>query len=229
MVRQGFLVLSSLTALALLFANPGSSPAQHGGGGGGHGGGGGGHSGGGGGNFHSSGGSIHGGGFEHGGYYGRGGYYGGGYYGGLYSGIYVSPYIGGYGSAYVVDPYDLTPNYYVPPSAYPAGQTFVPPTSITPQPPVGDGYANAVPPLTQPAGSALVEVYVPAAADVWFDDLKTKQTGEQRTFKSPALEPGKTYLYDIKARWMENGQEVVRTRTVRVQAGRTAHVDFITQ
>jgi uncharacterized protein (TIGR03000 family) len=59
--------------------------------------------------------------------------------------------------------------------------------------------------------------------------VKTKQVGETRSFKSPPLEPGKTYLYDIRVHWVENGQDVDNKRTIKVQAGRTAHVDFVTQ
>jgi uncharacterized protein (TIGR03000 family) len=121
----------------------------------------------------------------------------------------------------------VSPGYYDRPSYYDLPNNYPPPSTYDP-PPAGSGNFDTPPP--RPAGNtAGVEVYVPANAEVWFDDLKTKQTGETRSFRSPALEPGRTYLYDVKARWVENGEEVVRSKTVRVQAGRTAHVDFITQ
>jgi uncharacterized protein (TIGR03000 family) len=203
--------------LALLFANTGTSFAQRGGhGGGGHGGG----MAHGGGGMHS-GGSFHGG-MSHGGFHGehhegfhRGGFGFYGFYGGLYYPYSYGSY--GYGGPSYYDTY----SYYQPPSLY------VPPATYDPA--IVPGNGNNAAPAPAAANTAGVEVYVPADAEVWFDDLKTKQTGENRSFRSPALEPGRTYLYDVKARWVENGQEVVRNKTIRVQAGRTAHVDFLTQ
>jgi uncharacterized protein (TIGR03000 family) len=104
-----------------------------------------------------------------------------------------------------------------------------PPTGDIGQVPPGND-ANLLPPPREALGnSALVNIYVPANAEVWIDDVKTKQVGETRSFKSPPLEPGKTYLYDIRVHWVENGQDMDSKRTIKVQAGRTAHVDFVTQ
>jgi uncharacterized protein (TIGR03000 family) len=69
-------------------------------------------------------------------------------------------------------------------------------------------------------------VKVPADAEVWFGSGKTRQTGELREFVSPELEPGRDYTYEVKARWTENGKEVVRTRTFDVSAGAWLVVDF---
>lgn len=49
---------------------------------------------------------------------------------------------------------------------------------------------------------------------------------EVRLFESPPLEPGKPYVYDVKATWMENGQELTRERSVKVLAGQTTEVDL---
>jgi uncharacterized protein (TIGR03000 family) len=78
------------------------------------------------------------------------------------------------------------------------------------------------------AGSkASIEVLLPDAnAQVQFDDSKTEETGMDRLFMSPALNPGKTYTYTIKATWTDKGEEVVRTAEVRVRAGRATLVDF---
>ena len=50
--------------------------------------------------------------------------------------------------------------------------------------------------------------------------------GADRSFASPALTPGKTYTYEVKARWMEDGQPVEQTRRVKVEANRTSTVEF---
>jgi uncharacterized protein (TIGR03000 family) len=73
---------------------------------------------------------------------------------------------------------------------------------------------------------AHVTVRVPTAdAEVWFDDHRTQQTGTERTFESPPLEPGE-YSYQIRAKWRQNGKDVDLTRTVDVQPGQRVIVDF---
>jgi uncharacterized protein (TIGR03000 family) len=71
-----------------------------------------------------------------------------------------------------------------------------------------------------------VEVRVPANAELWFEGSKTAQRGASRVFTSPALEPGSSYLYEVRARWTDKGDLVERTRTVRVRAGERILVDF---
>jgi uncharacterized protein (TIGR03000 family) len=74
---------------------------------------------------------------------------------------------------------------------------------------------------------ASIEVLLPdASAQVRFDDSKTEETGTDRLYTSPALNPGKTYTYTVKAQWTDKGEEVTRTADVRVQAGRVTLVDF---
>src|SRR5262245_6464749 len=48
----------------------------------------------------------------------------------------------------------------------------------------------------------------------------------ERLFESPPLVDGKSYIYDIKATWMENGKAVVRERSVKVMGGQTTEVDL---
>jgi uncharacterized protein (TIGR03000 family) len=76
-------------------------------------------------------------------------------------------------------------------------------------------------------GAATVHVVVSdPEARVYFDDTKTVQTGENRTFTSPPLDPNKSYTYTVRATWMENGREVTHSEDVKVQAGSDATVDF---
>jgi len=71
---------------------------------------------------------------------------------------------------------------------------------------------------------------VPANAEVWFGNEKASlQQGPVREFESPPLTPGDEYTYSIRARWMENGRTVERTKNVDVKAGSVVRVDFMTQ
>jgi uncharacterized protein (TIGR03000 family) len=86
----------------------------------------------------------------------------------------------------------------------------------------------AVAPVPETDTRALVDVRVPADAEVLFEGDKTSQTGSNRAFLSPALEPGRTFTYDIRARWTgADGKPVEQTRQAKVQAGRRTLVDFL--
>lgn len=76
--------------------------------------------------------------------------------------------------------------------------------------------------------NVLVELRVPANAEVWFNGEKTNQTGFDRSYVSGTLTPNKMYQYEIKARWFENGQEVVKTQTVDIRPGESRFVNFLT-
>ncbi len=187
--------------------------------------GGGGHGGGGGGGGHGGGGGGHAGG---GGY--RGGYGGGnrGYgYGGFGIGLGLGlGYPSGYGYGYPYGYGGYGADYYPPTYAAPAASVYVTPPAVggpavysVANPGAGGG------PQQQDL-TAHIAVKVPADAEVWFGQGKTQQTGSLREFVSPPLSPGKEYTYDIKARWMAGGQEVVQTRQVDVGAGAWKTVDF---
>jgi uncharacterized protein (TIGR03000 family) len=77
------------------------------------------------------------------------------------------------------------------------------------------------------ANSASILVQVPANAEIWFDNSKTKSTGSLRTFVSPPLESGKTFTYVIHARWTDSSGKVIdQTKRVEVQAGQRSRADF---
>jgi uncharacterized protein (TIGR03000 family) len=82
--------------------------------------------------------------------------------------------------------------------------------------------------LSAPTTAAPAHITVRVAPDgqIWFDDTATKQTGALREFESPPLTPGKTYSYDIRAQWRENGREVTQSRHIGVHAGGRVTVDF---
>jgi uncharacterized protein (TIGR03000 family) len=97
--------------------------------------------------------------------------------------------------------------------------------------PGSNNYAPEMPPPYPPAAPvrpARVIVRVPPEAHLWFEGTETKQSGGERTFKSTPLEPGQPYLYDVKARWWQDGKAVEKTRTIYVQAGQVTRLDFTT-
>jgi uncharacterized protein (TIGR03000 family) len=207
---------------ALLWALVPSAALAHGGGGG-HGGGG--HGGGGHGGGHGGfGGGHHGGGF--GGGHHHGGFGGGGFggFGGFgffpFYGLYGYPgyYGGGYG--YYGGGY---PYYYGYPGSY--GYGYSPYGSVIPYY-GGRGYYNA-PQVVSNDRPVQIIVRVPENAVVYFNGIKTNETGPVREFVSPAIEPGYDYEYQIQATWKNsNGQDVTRSVTRTVHAGESINVDF---
>src|SRR5262249_39450987 len=77
-----------------------------------------------------------------------------------------------------------------------------------------------------PADKALLVVRLPAGATLTIGDSPTRQTGAERTFVSPPLAAGKTYPYDLKATWQENGKEKAVTRQATVAAGKRTVIDL---
>jgi len=138
-------------------------------------------------------------------YWGWGGYpyygLGGGYYP-YYNDSYSYPYYSDYGYNYAPDYSYSAPSY----SSAPLGDVNTTTTAPAPQSTIND---NAV----------LIGVRVPENAEVWIDGQKTSQTGSFREFTTPPLESGQKFIYDIKARWTENGKEVVRDRQLNFYAG----------
>lgn len=164
------------------------------------------------------------------GYYGPGGNYG--------SGAYYRPgYDGGYnnggfyrGPAYAPNAWNNAGQTWYPNSYY-NSETYQPAPNYT----LSNQPANASqsyyygpnsPTTSTDPSVAHVRVQVPTAAEVWFDGQATKQQGAERVFVSPSLKSDTAYLYEIQARWMDNGKPVTSTKSVRVQAGKWATVDF---
>ena len=154
----------------------------------------------------------HGGDFRHGSFYGSWGYYPRyygypGYYGSWGYPSYYGSY-GGYLSAPVYPYYDYS--YYA-----------VPTTTVVTTP-------AAVPLTPAPVGTpAHLEVIVPDPdAMVWFNGQPTTTRGTVREFDSPALEPGKTYEYSVRAVWNDRGRAASSERVVSVTAGSQVVVDF---
>jgi uncharacterized protein (TIGR03000 family) len=71
-----------------------------------------------------------------------------------------------------------------------------------------------------------LDVWLPASASVTIEGEKTKQSGSRRLFVSPPVATGHDYVYDLIAKWMVDGREIVRTSKVRVRPGETVVVDL---
>jgi uncharacterized protein (TIGR03000 family) len=135
------------------------------------------------------------------------GFYGGGLY------PYGYGYGGAYGLSYGSYGYGapLLGGYY--PQRY----------SYYPQYPLGGDVMPQAPALY-----ASIRVILPdGAAKVQFDGSDTKQTGTERLFYTPDLDPnGGPYSYRIRAAWKVGDQDMVQERVVGVAPGQTSTADF---
>jgi uncharacterized protein (TIGR03000 family) len=74
---------------------------------------------------------------------------------------------------------------------------------------------------------AIIEVRLPeTTAALTINSQPTQQSGAMRVFESPPLTAGQVFLYDVRARWLNNGQPVEDARTLAVEAGKRFVVDF---
>ncbi len=184
----------------------------------------------------------------YGGYGGYGGYYGGyggyggwgGYagYGGYYwpgSYTYNSWYPSYYATTGYWSPY--TYSYSYPSYSYPAvTASFAVPSERAAENGRGsyvstDGNeeaSNGAGRVSWPdrESTALIEVQVPANAEIWFNGHKTQQTGPDRFFVTPSLSSDMTSSYDVRAHWMDNGKAVDRKKELKVEPGKRAFVSF---
>jgi uncharacterized protein (TIGR03000 family) len=70
-------------------------------------------------------------------------------------------------------------------------------------------------------------IVVPAPnAKLTLNGQATDQNGMERLFDSPAMEPGKIYVYAVQATWMQEGQEVIRRKSIDVEAGKEYVIDL---
>jgi uncharacterized protein (TIGR03000 family) len=82
------------------------------------------------------------------------------------------------------------------------------------------------PPVPNP-GPAKLDFKLPNAdALVWLDDYLTATAGNERTYQTPELQPGKTYSYRLTVVWQQEGQTYRDDRKVDVSANGTTTVDY---
>jgi uncharacterized protein (TIGR03000 family) len=112
-----------------------------------------------------------------------------------------------------------------PPDSY---QSFYPPSGGPPAKSLMQYPIESVPPPK--AATAAVQIYmVDPNADLWFNGVKMQQTGRQRDFITPELQPGKSYSYEVRAKWTQNGKQYDKTRTLTVQAGEQIGLNFVVE
>jgi uncharacterized protein (TIGR03000 family) len=73
----------------------------------------------------------------------------------------------------------------------------------------------------QAENRVILNIQAPAGANLWIGDVFVGQGDSNRQFISPPLEYGRPYIYDVKARWMQDGREVTSTRSFWFQGGQT--------
>jgi uncharacterized protein (TIGR03000 family) len=151
-----------------------------------------------------------------------------------YPGTSVNSPLGSYASPYGVNYPNTYGSYNVLPTTvtqqfqanWMLNPDLVPTTSTTANyPPASAVRSDA---RTRRGDVADIDVQVPAAAELWFEGVRTKQTGALRRFTTPPLTPGERYAYQVRATWRENGQTVTRNRTIPVRAGEWLKVDLKT-
>jgi uncharacterized protein (TIGR03000 family) len=67
--------------------------------------------------------------------------------------------------------------------------------------------------------TAYIDLQVPESAEMWFQGVKTRQTGGLRKFESPPLPSGQAFAYEIRVRWTANGREMTRQHRLTVRRG----------
>jgi uncharacterized protein (TIGR03000 family) len=88
---------------------------------------------------------------------------------------------------------------------------------------------SSLPALAQEGDSqpGTLVVHLPSHAQLFIAGQPTRQVGATRRFESPPLRGGRTFTYQLQARWVENGREVVVDKEVDMFAGREAVVHFV--
>ncbi len=91
-----------------------------------------------------------------------------------------------------------------------------------------EDYAGPQGPTNAPSKVAYIRVRVPANAELWINNDKRTQNGVVREFVTPALDPDHIYVYNVKARWREEGGIAVeKTLRVRTISGMRVTVNFV--
>jgi uncharacterized protein (TIGR03000 family) len=81
--------------------------------------------------------------------------------------------------------------------------------------------------LVQASGTeATLVVTLPEDATLTIDGEETTSTSANRVFVSPALEQGKEYEYNLKAKVVRDGQTQIATAKVTVRPGETSQVEL---
>jgi uncharacterized protein (TIGR03000 family) len=69
-------------------------------------------------------------------------------------------------------------------------------------------------------------VSLPEGAKLFVDGREIQNVGTRKTFRTPTLEEGATYFYEVRAEVMRDGQPAAETRRVLVRSGEVSRADF---
>jgi uncharacterized protein (TIGR03000 family) len=75
---------------------------------------------------------------------------------------------------------------------------------------------------------AQVVFTLPENAKLYVEGQLIENASEIKTFRTPVLETGKTFVYSMRIVVEKDGEKLVGETTVNVQAGRTENVDLTT-
>ncbi len=91
-------------------------------------------------------------------------------------------------------------------------------------------------PMAEPIGApkqgsrattpAKLVVELPENAKLYVDDQLMKVSSPSKTFNTPALQPGQTYYYILRAEVVRDGKTLQETQRILVQAGQTVNAKF---
>jgi uncharacterized protein (TIGR03000 family) len=118
---------------------------------------------------------------------------------------------GYYGGGLGYWPYsNQMPNY-----AYPASTT----------PGTNNPYMNG---MATPYGqsTATISIRVPYSAEVWVQDQKLEQSGEERKYVTPVLDTNRSQNYNIRAIWYEGDKKVEVNQPTPIRGGNPTRVMF---
>lgn len=85
------------------------------------------------------------------------------------------------------------------------------------------GAANTV---SSPSSTSII-LRLPSNAEVWIQGKKMDEKGTERLFNLPSLNSGKTYDYEVRVSWPENGQTVSRTSHLNVRFGDQQSITYV--
>lgn len=82
---------------------------------------------------------------------------------------------------------------------------------------------------TDARGVAYVMAHMPPGGDLWIEDVHFIRSADRAEYDmvSPPLEPGKTYTYTFRVRWLEDGKWVTQMHQFPVKAGDVHCVDVV--
>lgn len=91
-------------------------------------------------------------------------------------------------------------------------------SSNPPAPPTEAGEA--------PADSATINTHVPADAVVYVNGKRTTSTGAERSFVSRGLKSGKTYSYELRVEYEQDGTPQIAEKRLQLRAGQAVDLAF---